>query len=399
MKILMVTLGFYPSTAWGGPTTVVYQNALELQRRGHQVTVCTSNRLNKQQTIAVGCFEKAKDGLRVSYLHTYMLKNWPGTAGPTWLSTRGFRKLRFEISQADIVHVHGTRNILSLASAWFAARQNKPLVLQPHGTLPRIVSSVRLKQVFDQVFMGSMLGQAQALIALQNSEVQQIIDTGGDLQRITVVPNGLDNAAYNPHIYQGLFRKQFGVRSDCQLVLFLGRINRKKGPDLLVEAFARLPERARRQTRLVIAGPDDGQLAEVQALVERYRLEEQVIFTGLLSGEMVSAAHADADLFVLPCRVDTFPMAILEACQAGTPMVVTETCEIADMLDGQVATIVPVDPAPIAAAMAELLQDAGLRQRYRQSAQQLMKTAFSIEAVGEQLEAVYTRVIEACQSD
>jgi glycosyltransferase involved in cell wall biosynthesis len=398
MKILMVTLGFYPAVAWGGPTTAVYQNALELIRRGHQVTVCTSNRLSKQEYISHGCFERTKDGVRVLYLHTYMLKNWPGTVGPTLISPTGLIRLWQQVSQADVIHVNGTRNILVMISSWFAACQYKPTVLQPHGTLPRIVSSIRLKELFDKILMGSIVGSAHALVALQQSEVQQIVQAGGDPSLTTIIPNGLDNSLHTPQRYQGALRARFDISPDQQIILFLARINRKKGADLLVGAYAQLNQEIVSRTRLVIAGPDDGQLAEIQSLVKQHRLEDRVVFTGLLSGDDVKAAYGDADIFVLPCRVDTFPMAILEACQAGIPMVVTETCEIAEMLENKVATIVPVEPGAIAQAMAELLQNARLRQRYRQGAQQLMRTVFSIEAVGEQLEAVYTRAIEAGRS-
>jgi glycosyltransferase involved in cell wall biosynthesis len=399
MKVLFVTIGFLPAVAWGGPVKIVYQNALELQRRGHKIAVCASNLLDKKTRIAPGSFERNIDGIRVIYLNTYRFKRWPGTLGPTFLAPEALRRLWNEVSRAEVVHVNGTRNIIAMMVIVFASWQRKPIVMQPHGTLPPIVNSIRFKQLFDGLFLKRLVDNVNCFIAGQKAEEQQIIKAGGKPNWIRIVANGLDTSNYANTTYRNKFRHRFGIPPTCQVILFLARINRKKGTDLLVEAFARLPEGTRRQTRLVIAGPDDGQLAEVQALVERYRLGEQVIFTGLLSGEMVSAAHADADLFVLPCRVDTFPMAILEACQAGTPMVVTETCEIADMLDRQVATIVPVDPARIATAMAELLQDAGLRQRYRQGAQQLMRTVFSIEAVGEQLEAVYMRAIEACQPD
>jgi glycosyltransferase involved in cell wall biosynthesis len=394
MKILMVTFGFYPAIAWGGPTTVVYQNALELQRRGHRVTVIASNRLSKQQCIAPGCFEREQDGIRVVYLHTYMLKNWPGTTGPTLISPAGLIKLRQEIRRADIVHINSTRNIFSLAAARFAAWQNKPYVLQPHGTLPRIVSSIRLKQLFDRFFLGLIIDKAKTLIALQPAEVQQIIRAGGDSARTVTVSNGLSPITNVPAAKQKMFRSKFGIASDERLILFLARINRKKGTDLLIEAFAQMPAALRQQAKLIIAGPDDGQLAQVQALVKQYCLEDRVVFTGLLAGEEVDIVHAAAELFVLPCRVDTFPMAILEACRAGTPMVVTETCEIAGMLKDEVATIVSVEPAAIAQGMSEVLQNGNLRQCYQKGAQKLMQTAFSIEAVGQQLEEIYIHAMQ-----
>jgi glycosyltransferase involved in cell wall biosynthesis len=256
------------------------------------------------------------------------------------------------------------------------------------------MNSVGLKRLFDWLFMGILLGGAGSYIALQEREVQQIVDAGGDPRRIQVVPNGVENATYTTETYQGRFRQRFELDSEQKIALFLGRINRKKGTDLLVEAFARLPEAERKGVLLVVAGPDDGQLAEVQALVARHGLEDQVIFTGVLTGDDVPAAFVDADVFVLPCRVDTFPMTLIEACQAGTPILVTETCEIADLLADRAALVVPLDVDALAEGMHRLLRDTELRARYRRGGQDLMRTEFSIEAVGDRLEEVYLSITQ-----
>ena len=105
-------------------------------------------------------------------------------------------------------------------------------------------------------------------------------------------------------------------------------------------------------------------------------------------------AYAAADIFVLPCRTDTFPMAIIEACQAGTPMVVSDSCEIADILDGRAASVVPPAPEPLAAAMHQLLTDQMLQTRYRRGAAELLGSTFSMAAVGDRLETVYAEAVE-----
>jgi glycosyltransferase involved in cell wall biosynthesis len=80
----------------------------------------------------------------------------------------------------------------------------------------------------------------------------------------------------------------------------------------------------------------------------------------------------------------------VEACAFGKPIVVTETCEIADILAGKAATIVPVNIKDISNAIQELLENAGLRQLFSQGALQLMDSEFSIQAVGDRLETIYT---------
>ena len=107
---------------------------------------------------------------------------------------------------------------------------------------------------------------------------------------------------------------------------------------------------------LVIAGPDDGQLQEVRGLVKQHNLAKRVIITGLLSHQEVLGAFVDADLFVLPCRTDTFPMAMVEACLTDTPMVVTDRCEIANIVKDRIAEVVPFDAGQFAQTIESLLK-------------------------------------------
>lgn len=394
MKILFVNFGFLPAVHWGGPVKSVYQNAKELQRRGHQVTICASNLLDKQARIAPGSFGRTVDGLPVIYLNTYTFSRWPGTLGPSLLSLSARRWLWQLISEHDLVHVNGIRHALALTAVKAADHLGKAVVLQPHGTLPHIVSSIWLKKAFDRLFLAKILTASDIFLALQETEAQQITAAGGQAAKIRIVPNGLASDTGNGNSSPHDFRATYSLADGEQIILFLGRINRKKGTDLLVEAYARLPVETRGRCRLVIAGPDDGQLAEVRRLVGRYNLEERVVYTGLLAGDEVVSAYATADIFVLPCRTDTFPMTIIEACQAGTPLVVCDSCQIAPILDGRVASVVPVDPEALSAAMNQLLMDEELQARYRQGAAELLASTFSMTAVGDRLETVYAEALE-----
>jgi glycosyltransferase involved in cell wall biosynthesis len=174
------------------------------------------------------------------------------------------------------------------------------------------------------------------------------------------------------------------------LILFLGRINRIKGADMLVDAFTLL---GNGDARLVIAGPDDGQLREIQAKISRNKIADRVFLPGLLQGEEVRAALTDADLFVLPSRYDAYPTAVMEACQVGIPMVVTDRCEIADLLKDRVAEVVPFDAQAFAEAMKALLFDQDKRNLFKANCQAVSQENFSLKAAVDRLEALYQRVV------
>lgn len=389
MNVLQVTLGFYPAVHWGGPVKIVHQNALELLRRGHRVTVLCTNLLDKRHKIRPQTFEDEIDGIRVVYLNTWNIPQWPGTLGPIWLPDLVSR-FADEIGQYDVVHLHGYRNLMSQQLLPLLQKHRVPLVIQPHGGMPVIVNSFFIKRLYDRILGQRILQRAQAFIALQPLEKQQILAHGVPGSKITVIPNGLNLNDIPRNLPRGRFRKQFHIPLDVPLILFLGRINRKKGVDMLIEAFARLPEK---RAWLAIVGPDDGQLVEAQALVRQYRLGERVVFTGSLSGEIIWSAYQDADLFVLPCRTDTFPTTIMEACALETPMVITEGCEMADLVRGEIADIVPFDADIFADAMQKLLKDRQRYHQYQENCQRLMNTTFSIRATVDRLENLYQRMV------
>jgi glycosyltransferase involved in cell wall biosynthesis len=389
MHVLHVTLGFYPANGWGGPVKVVYDNGRELVRRGHRVTVYCTNLRDKKNKIRPGTFEQEIGGMRIVYHDTWHLPWWPGTLGPFWQPDLAAH-LKGEIADFDVVHLNGYRSLMTLQVARIARGAGIPLVVQPHGSLPIISNSLFLKRVYDWVLGSLELKSISALIAMEESERRQALGRGIPPGTIEVVPNGIDSRDRGQLPEPGSFRRRFGLDPDRRLILFLGRINKIKGTDMLIEAFARL---GHLDAQLAIVGPDDGQLSEVRSLIQRYDLDLRVSLTGLATGSDVLAAYQDADLYVLPSRSDAFPVTIMEACLMGTPMVITDRCEIAYLVRDRIADVAPFDADAFAAAMERLLTDRERYDRYRANCQEMLAHNFSIEAVVNRLEAVYRRVI------
>lgn len=389
MNILQVTLGFYPATAWGGPVKIVYLNSREMVRRGHQVTVYCTNLLNKKEKIKPITFEQNIEGIRIVYFNTWRLPWWPGTLGPFWLPQLS-HFLKCEINTFDVIHLNGYRSPMLLSVVRSAQSSGIPVVTQPHGILPVIVNSLIIKRLYDHIFGRNELKGISALLALQESERQQALAYNVPPARIEIIPNGIDPAERENLPRPGYFRSRYGLDKNKPIILFLGRINRKKGTDLLIHAFARLEDL---DIQLVIAGPDDGQLAEVKSLVQQYGLNNRVILPGLLTGSDVLSAFQDSNLFVLPCRTDTFPTTMMESCLMDIPMVITDRCEIAYMVKDRVAEVVPFDAQAFADGMRLLLTDRNRYDRYKTNCKAMVADHFSIQAVADRLEVVYQRVV------
>jgi glycosyltransferase involved in cell wall biosynthesis len=389
MRILQITLGFYPAQNWGGPVKIVYQNSRELVKRGHEVTVYCTNLLNKNDKIKPGTFERTMDGIRVVYLDTINLSWWPGTLGPIWIpDLRHY--LDREIQKFDILHLNGYRSSLLLTPARAARKASVPFVTQPHGCMQAIVNTLFFKHVYDRLLGRLEVDGMGALIALQETERQQALAYGIPEQKIVIIPNGIDQNELDNLPQTGAFRQKYHIEPTKKVILFLGRVNKKKGTDMLIEAFSQLDYPL---AHLVIAGPDDGQLSEVKELINRYHLDSSVTITGLLTGKDVYAAFRDADLFVLPCRTDTFPTTIMESCLMGKPMIITDRCENAYLVKNRVADVVAFDAHEFADGMRSLLSDHARYQQYKENCKYILEDAFSIHRVVDQLEGVYQRVI------
>jgi len=175
------------------------------------------------------------------------------------------------------------------------------------------------------------------------------------------------------------------------MVLFLSRLDKKKGPDLVVEALAQLKVP---NVYCVFAGPNDGYQDYVQQLAIKCGLSDRVIFTGLLRDGEVRAAYAAADVFVLPSRFDTFPMAIVESLASALPVVITETCQVAELIREKAGLVTPVEPTAVANALERLLCDPDLRKTYAIGARTLAEREFSVQKTVDRLEEVYQQVLE-----
>jgi glycosyltransferase involved in cell wall biosynthesis len=203
----------------------------------------------------------------------------------------------------------------------------------------------------DALFRG-----AAVVIATSETERQELIAGGIATEKIALRRNGLDLEEFQSLPVRGALRAKLGIAEHERLVLFLGRLSFIKGLDVLVHAFAAFAE-THHDARLVIAGPDDedGCREEILGLVDKLKLGRSVSFPGPLYGDEKLQALADADLFVLPSQYESFGNAAAEAIACGLPVLVTDGCGIAPLLDGRAGLVVPCSVAGLCAGLERLL--------------------------------------------
>jgi glycosyltransferase involved in cell wall biosynthesis len=353
-----------------------------LSRRGHRVDVVTTSlraigvppadRLHSSTT-QVG-------GVQVTYLATPIRYRWMGVT-PT---------LPLELARAprpDVVHVFGYRDVVTTLAAGWARGRAIPYVFEPLDmVLPRY-RNISLKRAFDRTIGRHVVEGAALIVANSQLERAELVVGGLRAERIETRPNGFPAPRATPTA--GVLRARLGLE-DAPLVLNVGRLSFKKGLDLLLQAVAELPG-----VHVVFMGPDDGDgtLQRLEALRDRLGIAARVHFVGPSDAQGPGDAYADADVFVLPSRNESFGMVAAEAASAGVAVVVTDQCGVAELLADRAAVVTPCEAGAIRDAIRRLLDDPSLRARLGAGGRAVARET-TWDAVAERQEALYLRAIE-----
>jgi len=164
----------------------------------------------------------------------------------------------------------------------------------------------------------------------------------------------------------------------------------------MLEAFARWRAGAGgpQPSLLVLVGPDegDGYRQQLETFAARLGLNGGVLFTGPLYDDAKWAAYRDADLFVLPSQNENFGNTAAEAVACGTPVLLTDRCGIAPLVDQRAGFVVPHDRGALQAGLARLLSDEALRQRLRAGCAEVTRALGWDEPLA-MMEALYAELL------
>jgi glycosyltransferase involved in cell wall biosynthesis len=269
-----------------------------------------------------------------------------------------------------------------------ARRLGKPWVVCPAGALPLYGRSKWLKRGYNAFGGRALVAQAAGWVAITRRETADFAPYGVEPHRVDVIPNGIEPADY----IQGdplAFRARLSLGAG-RIVLFVGRLNAIKGPDLLLEAFL---SRARSlgSVQLVFVGPDGGMRAELETRARAEGLAERVRFAGWLGGADKVAAYRAADLVVVPSRQEAMSLVALEAGACAKPVLLTDRCGFDEAGTSGGARIVGADARAIGAALAELLERGQLVQM-GERLRNLVHSDFTWDAAVRRYAAMFARL-------
>lgn len=355
---------------------------------GHSVSIYTTNQDGPSEMDVPTDKPLFKDGVEIRYFPVQHPRFWR-------FSIPLARALRKAIQEVDIVHIHSLYLFHNLVAAHYCRKNNVPYLVRPHGTLdPFLYKRHRLRKSVMEFLSEDRNIKYAAAIHFTTEEEKKlaapyIFQTPG-----IVVPLGLELSEYEDMPERGTFKSQYPETKGKKIILFFGRLNFKKGLDILVQAFARVA-RDRDDVHLVLAGPDnEGYGEKVRGWLHRNGVLNRATFTGMLTGEDKLAVLRDADIFVLPSYTENFGISVVEAMACGLPVVISDKVNIWREVEASGAgRVAPCDADRFAEMMLDLLDNPEEAKRIGEKGKALVKERYQWSSVALAMEDVYRSII------
>lgn len=386
MNIIFVG-GFYPEI--GGPFFALSSLLRKLSKKGIKAKVLSPLPKNYPD-------EKLSFIKELPFEVEYVRENLPRSIFPSF-SVGFFNAIKKDAKNCDLFHLNGVFDFYSIVVSF----SNKPYALSLRGSFMKEAYKLTKfkalkKNIFMKLFGDRIINKASLIHVTCKEELENFLYFYPDLrEKVRIIPNGLDLSQFQCLPEKGKFFEKYPSLQDKKYVLFLGRINQKKGIDLLIEAFNMFSKES--DLYLVIAGEDDGDgyRNTVEKWVKSYGLENRVIFTGLLQGVDKLSAFVDAEVFVLPSYSENFGMAVVEAMACGTPVVISDRVGIArEVQRNNAGVIVETDAKSIYAGIKKILDDANLRKQISENGKKMVKKYYDTDIVADKMIEMYQEVIK-----
>jgi glycosyltransferase involved in cell wall biosynthesis len=270
---------------------------------------------------------------------------------------RNLRRLR-----PDVILIGGWNQPAFWQAALYARRTRTPLVVWVEST----ARDARTGRGPLERAKRRLLGGAAATLVPGSAAAEYARALGARADRVAIAPNAVDLTLFDERV-RALAPRRDELRAERGLsgfvVLYVGRLEHEKGPDVLVRAMQDV------DGTLVVVGS-----GSLQPQLEALAPAGRVRFEGHLPPDELPGWYACADAFVMPSRSETWGMALSEAATSGLPLVATEVVGAAhDLVEpgGNGARVPSEDHAAIAAALRALAADADTRARFGRRSREL----------------------------
>ena len=385
MRILHVVPYYLPAWRYGGPIKSVHGLCKGLASLGHDVHVFTTNMDGPRHLdVPVGTPVEI-DAVKVWYFPSTRLKRL------FWAPALG-QALKDQVHTFDLLHLHTVYMWPTAAAARIARRYGVPYVLAPRGMLVSDLinrKSRQIKKAWIYFFERTNMAGAAAVHFTSRLEAEEAAKLRLFFKSSCIVPNGLDTEeitggaeAANPALNE--------IPDNCRFLLFIGRVNWKKGLDRLIAALPQVPN----CSLAVVGNDEEGHQRELETLAIEIGVRNRILFLGPVYGARKAALLSRACALVLPSYSENFGNVVLEAMGAGCPVVVTPEVGAADLVQNTGGGVV-LDgrPESLAIGLNALLADPAALKEMGNRARIAIAQRYTWTAIAGEMDTVYRKIV------
>lgn len=368
MKILHTFTLQSPDNAFGGPIRVALNLGHELIKRSEAVALLGGARGYSKvpeqiEGIPAHLFPVRQIHPKLGFSGMLSVKLWSWA----WRHVRDF----------DLVHIHLARDLITLPVAVICQIRKVPYVVQGHGMIDPTARK-----------SGQLLDLLLVKRVLKNSHKNLFLTEQERLDYSTVAGRQLGNLEFLPN---GVPMQTADLAQQRTQVSYISRLQARKRPVLFVQMAAQLIS-AGLDLNFVIAGADEGELNNVNQEIQERNLADSISYVGPINHEQVLNLLARTQVLVLPSINEPFPMIILEAIASSVPVVITDTCGLADYITkGNAGIVTDGSVDELAKATEHILKNIN---QFSISAKSLAVAEFSMSKIGDTLTAIYNQTLE-----
>ncbi len=243
------------------------------------------------------------------------------------------------LSNFDLIELHTVFSAFIWRASQICRQANKPYFVRPHGSLDPfdLRKHSLLKAFVGPVFVRPMLAGAKAAVLTAELEAQRLVTYGAQIRRVVMpLPVSLPNSSGNGPA----FRKRLGISANERVLLFMSRLDYKKGLQFLIPALGKL-HREHPTVRFILAGTGDAAYTNrVQAWIDEHQIRNVTHQVGFIAGQDKLDAMAAADVFALPSLNENFGIVLVEAMHAGLPLLISNEIYISREIEAAGAGLV-----------------------------------------------------------
>ena len=380
------------SLVYGGPSQMVRGLSKALAAQDVNVTVLTtdSNGDVDEAPLDVPLGEPVKvDGYRIIHFRCAPFRRYKFSTGLlNWLWQHAHKY--------DVAHIHALFSPVTSMAATIARLRGLPYVLRPLGTLdPADLQKKKLLKLPYVAVLERPNLQGAAAIHFTAPQEAIVSERFGLETNDWVIPLGVMPPDPQPNASHQV-RQRFNIPEQTPIVLFMSRVDPKKGLDLLLPALEQV-KRAGIAFHFILCGANPQDRTYETAIGDRMKtsiLVDRSTVTGFVTGELKTQILQAADLFVLPSYYENFGIAVAEAMWAGKPVVISDQVFIwPDIQTSESGWVVPCAVEPLVGALTTALADSNERQRRGENAQRFAGKRYEWGAIATQTKAAYKQIL------